>query len=233
MAKLGLYVYCITPAETKTLGETPERKSYGNIGFDGNEVYTVYCRGMNAVVSDSPIKEYEMTDENTEKHRDVALEVMKTKTVLPVAFGMVFESEKTLRTVMNGARKALQAALQTVQDKVELGVKLVFPLEALQSFKDWGGGKSREEYVKEVESDMMETLGKIAAEKKKLRLFSERLAFNAAFLVEKSRVDEFSEVLGKLDDKYESLKTQYSGPWPAYNFVDIKIMSKEKRRRGI
>lgn len=52
---------------------------------------------------------------------------------------------------------------------------------------------------------------------------------SSAFLVDKSSIDEFSLQVGKLTDKYDHLKVQYSGPWPAYNFVDIHILGGKRR----
>ena len=218
----GKYVYCVISADG-------EKKSFGDLGIENTgEVYTIAHKEFTAVVSDSPMQEYEMTEENVRAHEDVVRKMMADYTVLPVAFNMVFKNKKTLLVTMNKARKALKKAYEAVDNKVELGVKAIFPKEAMKEFERGRSGKSREEFVKECDSDFVETLDKKAAELKKLKLFSDRLAFNAAFLVDSDEIGEFSEAVGGLNDKYQSLKVQYSGPWPPYNFVDIRILSNKK-----
>ena len=74
----------------------------------------------------------------------------------------------------------------------------------------------------------MEALKTKYAQSKELKLFSDRLVMNTAFLVDRDKIDIFSDEIEKLENKYANLKVQYSGPWPPYNFVDIQILSKRK-----
>ena len=47
---------------------------------------------------------------------------------------------------------------------------------------------------------------------------------NAAFLVERARSEEFDEVVREVSHRYDDLLTfKYTGPWPPYNFVNIKL----------
>ena len=107
-----------------------------------------------------------------------------------------------------------------VDGKVELGIKVFLP----KDHEEWDGAKRQE-----CSSEFVQNLLAVSADWKKLKLFSDRLVLNAAFLVDKSSIDEFSEQVGKLTGKYEHLKVQYSGPWPAYNFVDIHILGGKRR----
>ncbi|MCG2717497.1 MAG: GvpL/GvpF family gas vesicle protein, partial [Nanoarchaeota archaeon] len=79
---------------------------------------------------------------------------------------------------------------------------------------------------KECEQEFVEALSKATVESSKGKLFSKRLVINRSFLVDRDKINEFSEILGKLDDKYAALKINYTGPWPPYNFVDIRIMGR-------
>lgn len=211
----GKYVYCVIKSDG-------ERKSFGSIGFEGEEVYTIGYKDFAAVVSDSPVREYEATEQEVEIHKRVAEQVMKDYSVLPVAYGMVFRNKKILLLTMSKARKAMKKAMKAVDNKVELGIKVILPKEAAE----WDG-KNREEFIKQCEPNF-NALKRIATESKKLKLFSERLILNASFLVDRDKVGEFSRAAGELNDKYQ-LKIQYTGPWPPYNFVDIHILGK---RRG-
>ena len=42
----------------------------------------------------------------------------------------------------------------------------------------------------------------------------------------KRKIPLFTEKITALEEKYNQLVTKYSGPWPPYNFVDIRIMGK-------
>lgn len=207
----GRYVYCI-------IKSPPEKKSFGSIGFGGEEVYTLEYKEFAPVVSNSPVKKYEVSEEEVLLHRKVVELVMREHSVLPVAYGMVFKNKKLLLLAMSAGYKAMKKAMQAVDNKVELGVKVFLPKEA-----------SKQDGNESCKSDFLEALKKKASQSKELKLFSERLAVNASFLVDRDKIDDFSGEVEQLGNKYAHLKTQYSGPWPPYNFVDIQILS---RRHG-
>jgi hypothetical protein len=206
----GRYVYCII----KSKGE---KKSFGNIGFGGEEVYTLEYRDFAPVVSNAAVKKYEVSDEDVELHRRVEEQVMKEHSVLPVAYGMVFKNKKLLLVAMSAGYRAMKKAMSEVDNRVELGVKVFLPKEASQ----WDGKEK-------CKSDFLEALKKKAVQSKELKLFSERLVLNASFLVDRDKMDDFSGEVEPLGNKYPNFKIQYSGPWPPYNFVDIHILSRRK-----
>jgi hypothetical protein len=207
----GRYVYCMI----KSPGE---KKSFGKIGFGGEEVYTLEYKDLAPVVSNTAVKKYEVSDEEVELHRKVVEQVMKEYSVLPVAYGMVFKNKKLLMIAMNAGYKAMKKAMNEVENRVELGVKLFLPKENAA----WDGKEK-------CRSDFLEALKKKAVQSKELKLFSERLVLNASFLIDRNKIDDFSVEVEQLGNKYQEIKIQYSGPWPPYNFVDIQILS---RRRG-
>ncbi len=206
----GRYVYCMIKSQG-------EKKSFGNIGFGGEEVYTLEYKDFAPVVSSAAVKKYEVSNEEVELHRKVVEQVMKEHNVLPVAYGMVFKNKKLLLVAMSAGYKAMKKAMSEVDNRVELGVKVFLPKEAAS----WNGKEK-------CKSDFMEVLRKKAAQSKELKLFSDRLIMNASFLVDRNKIDGFSGEVEQLGTKYPDLKIHYSGPWPAYNFVDIQILSRRK-----
>ncbi len=232
----GRYVYCIIKSQG-------EKKSFGNIGFGGEEVYTLEYRDFAPVVSNAAVKKYEVSDEDVELHRRVEEQVMKEHSVLPVAYGMVFKNKKLLLFAMSAGYKAMKKAMNEVDNRVELGVKVFLSKEAaawdgkekckseklLESFNKRGVCKAYPNTAQAEVSAFLEVLKKKAVQSKELKLFSDRLVMNASFLVDRDKIDDFSGEVGQLGNKYANLKIQYSGPWPPYNFVDIQILS---RRRG-
>jgi len=46
---------------------------------------------------------------------------------------------------------------------------------------------------------------------------------NAAFLVEREREAAFDARVRTLGATYDTLTFRYTGPWPPYNFVNIRL----------
>ncbi len=207
------YVYCVIPCPE-------ERKSFGGLGFDSGEVYTMDYKDLAPVVSDVAYRDYAANEPEVVVHRNVVEQIMLEHSVIPVAFGMAFKTRKLLQIAMSAGYQAMQKAQQVVDGKVELGVKVFLPKDQILM------EPARRE---ECSSDFIQDLSGVSSDRKKLKLFSDRLVLNAAFLVDKSAQDEFSLHVGMLTEKYDMLKVQYSGPWPAYNFVDIHILGGKRR----
>jgi hypothetical protein len=204
----GKYLYCVIPALEK-------EKSFGNIALDGGRVYTINYKDLAAVVSDAPVKDYAVTEAYLEAHEGVVSRVLKNHSVVPAAFGQVFKNKKILRVLMKKAHKALKECTKLVDNKVELGVKAIVPKELTEKMDNGAKQKTSE--------TILNTLNKKAVESVKGRLFSDRLILNASFLVPKSKIKEFSKGVGQLSEKYKNLKLKYSGPWPPYSFVCIRV----------
>jgi hypothetical protein len=209
---LGKYVYCVIKAPE-------EKKSFGNLGFGGQEVYTFEYKDITPVISDAVFKEYAVDEEEVETHRKVVERVMTEYSVLPVAYGMIFKNRKLLTIAMGAGYAAMKKAFEAVDNKVELGIKIFLP----KGVEDWNGKRS------ECRSEFLENLRGISVDSKELKLFSDRLILNVAFLVDKAKILEFSERVGEISSGYGEVKVQYSGPWPAYNFVDIYILGKQRK----
>lgn len=204
----GKFFYCVIPFN--------EEKSFGKIGLNGEEVYNIPYRNIAAVVSNSPLMEYELTEESARKQQEVTRRVMDEHTVIPVEFGTVTKNEKILRRLMAKAYKAIVECFKMVDNKIELGVKIVLGKDT-----ELLPGEKRTEAI----SYITESLKSKAADFKDGTLFSNRLLLNSSYLVEKDDMDLFSEEVGSLQEKYPMLKFLYSGPWAPHNFVYIKIGS--------
>lgn len=204
--KEAKYFYCAIPFS--------KEKSFGNIGMNNSEIYTIPYRDVSAVVSDSPMKDYELTEENTRRHEAALRQVMEEHTVVPVEFGTTIKNERILRRLLRRAYDPAKECLSLVDNMVELGVKAVLDEDIV--FVD-------PEKRKECISDVLGSLSTRAKQAVKGDLFSDRLFLNASFLVNKEDIQAFSNEVTSLQEKYPMLKLLYSGPWAPYNFVYIKI----------
>jgi hypothetical protein len=202
----GKYFYCVIPWN--------EEKSFGQIGMNDEEVYAIPYRNIAAVVSDSPMVDYEMTEDNIRRHEEVLRRVMENHTVVPVEFGTTIKNERILRRLLTKAYEPTRECLRLVDSMVELGAKAVLNGEIVST-----NPEKRKEYA----SDILGSLSTIAKQAVAGDLFSDRLILNTSFLVNKKDIEVFSSEVARLQEKYPMLKLLYSGPWPPYNFVYIKI----------
>ncbi|WP_227373852.1 GvpL/GvpF family gas vesicle protein [Haladaptatus halobius] len=180
---------------------------------DADRVYTVNYRTLSAVVSDIDTTDPERTDEDSKAHDEVLRRVLErddVDAVVPMQFGMAFKDNRTLKTVLRGARRAFTKALREVDGHVELGVKLVANEDAnlpREEIRDDVGGRLSEITAGETDDD----------------LFSDRLVLNRSYLVAQDDREAFGEVVDDVREEYGDLTVQYTGPWAPYNFVDIEI----------
>lgn len=191
-----------------------EENNLGEIGMNDDGVYTIPYRDLAAVVSDTPIEEYDLTEENVRRHEAVLRRVMEEYTLVPVEFGTVINNERILRRLLRRAYKPTKECLKFVDNMVELGVKAILKKDIVYFDK---------ERIKITSTEILESLKKKARQSVSGELFSDRLILNESFLVDKDKVDDFSEEMAKIEESYPMYKFLYSGPWAPYNFVYIRI----------
>lgn len=180
---------------------------------DGEYVYTISYRRLGAVVSDVETTDLEETDEDATRHDEVLREVMDRdggRSVVPMQFGMAFESDRTLKNVLRGARPAFRRALNDVEGRIELGVKVV-------------RGEDDDVDAEAIEESVAETLEPIAAQSVPNDMFSDRLVLNRSYLVDRDDRAAFDDAVADLEDRHDELTFQYSGPFAPYSFVDVEI----------
>ncbi len=243
----GKYVYCIIKSP-----RTREFGSIG-IGEGAGRVYTVHYGELAAVVSDTPIRIYDPTRENVLAHEFVNETVMREHTVIPMSFGTLFRTESDIVELLKSTYQAFDDVLEKMQDKIEFGLKVLWDREKVigtierdneevRRLKDEIGRSAqsstyfaRMQLGRLVESaledagnayvrDIHEALKPAAVASRSNKPIGDRMILNAAFLVERDRERAFDEQVKEVSRKYEDLLTfKYTGPWPPYNFVNIKL----------
>jgi hypothetical protein len=242
----GKYVYCIIRSDShREFGDI-------GIG-GGGRVSTIAYQDLAAVVSDTPIVIYDPTRENVLAHEFVNETVMKEFTVIPMSFGTVFRSEGDVMELLRSTYQAFSDVLDKMKDKIEFGIKVLWDREKvianlereneeIRRLKDEISrhsasstyfarmqlGRMIESALEETSAfyvgDIHESLRPVAVASRSNKPIGDRMILNAAFLVERAREQAFDEKVKDLSRKYEDLLTfKYSGPWPPYNFVNIKL----------
>ena len=73
-------------------------------------------------------------------------------------------------------------------------------------------------------ADIHEQLKDVSVASRSNKVIGDRMILNAAFLVDRSDEKSFDERVKAISLQYEDLLTfKYTGPWPPYNFVNIKL----------
>jgi Mg2+ and Co2+ transporter CorA len=243
----GKYVYCIVKTEQdRDFGPI-------GIGEGGRRVYTVHHRDLAAVVSDTPIRIYDPTRENVLAHELVNETVMREYTVIPMSFGTIFRTKEDIVELLKSTYRAFDDVLEKMRDKIEFGLKVLWDREKVISRLEESDEEIRrlkQEITSNAQSstyfarmqlgrliegalegsanryvmDIHESLKPVAVASRSNKPIGDRMIMNAAYLVERAREQEFDEAVKSLSRKYEDLLAfKYTGPWPPYNFVNIKL----------
>jgi len=243
----GKYVYCIIrSSDERQFGSI-------GIGGEGKQVYTVNYRDLAAVVSNTPIRIYDPTRENVLAHEFVNETVMRDYTVIPMSFGTIFRTREDIVELLKSTYKALEDVLQKMKDKIEFGLKVLWDRdqavsgleeehEEIRRLKQEIEGNAQsstyfarmqlgrlveaalEEAANNFVVDIHESLKPVAVASRSNKPIGDRMILNAAYLVDRARETDFDAVVKGLSQKYEHvLSFKYTGPWPPYNFVNIKL----------
>jgi hypothetical protein len=243
----GKYVYCIIEtSEPRSFGPM-------GIGGRGDEVYTIQHRGLAAVVSNTPLVVYDPTRENVFAHEQVNEAVMREFTVLPMAFGALFRTDDDIIELIRGTYDALRDVLAKMEGKVEFGLKVNWDRDKVTAELEETNDEIRhlkeqitsrttgstyfarmqlgrlietaltdqaDAYIREVYSQLRDTAVASRANKP----IGDRMIMNAAFLIDRNTEAAFDQKVKDIASKYEDkLSFRYTGPWPPYNFVHIRL----------
>ena len=222
----GKYLYaiieCSEPREFRVRG----------IGERGDLVHTINHRRLAAVVSDSPVIEYDNSRRNLMAHMLVLDEVMEEFNLLPVRFGTISPNPEAIRTKLLAPRyDEFTQLLGGMEGRVELGLKafwyegvaveeVVHENEAVRKMRDALEGRSlAETYYERIR--LGEAVEKALSQKRvreeeailscirphvyKTRtnkITSDRMVLNAALLVDAAKEPDVDAAVQALDETF-------------------------------
>ncbi len=245
--KEGKYVYAIIECDdSRSFGNI-------GIGGRGDVVYTVHHGGLAAVISDTPVVVYDPTRENALTHERVNEAVMSEFTVIPMSFGTVFRTEEDVIEFIKDTADALYDVLRKMKDKIEFGLKVNWDTETvlkeveqereeirrlkeeitsnrmastyfarmqLGRLVEQAMNEKSDNYVREI----YDYLRNYAIASRHNKPIGDKMILNAAFLVDRDKADEFDHKVQEIAQHYDGrLRFLYTGPWPPYNFVNIRL----------
>jgi hypothetical protein len=241
----GKYVYCIIKSDRQLY--------FGPLGLgpEPAEVHTVNFRDLAAVVSGTPMVVQDPTRENVLAHQRVNETVMREHTVIPMSFGTVFKTSDDIVELLRSAYDAFSDVLNKMQDKFEFGLKVLWDrdqivheiesededirrLKAEISSQTGSTYFARMQYGRLVDqalqskseryvAEIFDALRGVSVASRSNKPIGDRMIMNAAFLVARSKEQAFDAAVKAIGLRYDKLTFKYTGPWPPYNFVNIRL----------
>jgi hypothetical protein len=241
----GKYVYCVIRSE--------QILSFGPLGLgpEPAEVHTIHYRDIAAVVSNTPIVVQDPTRENVLAHQRVNETVMQKHTVIPMSFGTVFKTDDDITELLRSAYDAFSDVLNKMQEKFEFGLKVLWDRdqiireiededEDIRRLKSEISSQKGSTYFARMQygrlidaalqsrteryvAEIFNALRDVSVASRSNKPIGDRMIMNAAFLVSRQMEPAFDARVKEIGQQYEKLTFKYTGPWPPYNFVNIRL----------
>jgi hypothetical protein len=241
----GRYVYCII--------RSSQPLKFGAIGMDEQwaDVYTINYKDMAAIVSDVPIAPLDSTRENVLAHERVNETVMRDHTVIPMSFGTIFKTREDIVELLRSAAEAFGDVLNKMQNKLEFGLKVLWDRDqAVREVesedddisrlkKEISGQKgptyfARMQYGRLVDAALhtrseryvaavLDELRDVSVASRINKPIGDKMIMNAAFLISRDQEQAFDAKVKSIASRFDKLTFKYTGPWPPYNFVNIRL----------
>ena len=174
-------------------------------------------------------------------------------TPVPMSFGSLFKTEKDIVEFLEDTYDALHDVLVKMKDKLEFGLKVNWMREQVLAEVERDNEDIRrlkEEISKNQQSStyfarmqlgrmveqaladksdayvrgIYEYLRDAAIASRSNKPIGDKMIMNAAFLVERDKAAIFDQRVQEIAQRYEGkLSFRYTGPWPPYNFVTIRL----------
>jgi len=243
----GRYVYGVIESRA------PVMFGKSSIGSGTEDVYTVQYGDIAAVVSRTPVFIFDPTRDNALAHEHVIESVMKNYTIIPMSFGTVFRTDDDIREVLKSIYASLKDVLKQMMGKLEFGLKVTWDrdriIEELQRgheeihrfhqeltrkhlqstyFARMQLGRMIDKALAELAAsyvrEIYDGLRSVCVASRDNKPIGDKMIMNAAFLIHKERETEFDAAVNRVAQKFgDRLNFKYTGPWPPYNFVNIRL----------
>ena len=241
----GKYVYCVIRSASPL--------SFGPLGLgpEPAEVHTIHFKDICAVVSNTPIVVQDPTRENVLAHQRVNETVMQKHTVIPMSFGTVFKTDDDIMELLRSAYDAFSDVLNKMQEKFEFGLKVLWDRdqiireiededEDIRRLKSEISSQKGSTYFARMQygrlidaalqsrteryvAEIFNALRNVSVASRSNKPIGDRMIMNAAFLVSREMELAFDSRVKEIGQQYDKLTFKYTGPWPPYNFVNIRL----------
>lgn len=234
------YLYAITGDRVKSWQE------------DEKVISCISEYGLGMIVTETSQWSYPVLEKEVWHHEKVLENLMQSHDILPVRYGTVLKDLEEAVSLLSSYSGQFKDNLTRISGCVEMGLRIfkrddaedlllsdLSPKEAdhtgltpgerymHEKWLKWQVKDAKMQKEKQFSDEIHNSLLTLAKEGK-YSLTQGRLFFNGAYLVKKNLVASFQVQLDKIKNHYQETSFWLSGPWPPYNFVNIKIEGGEK-----
>jgi len=236
----GLYVYGIVDSHLLLPSDVS--------GPGGRPVSLIWYRDLAAVVGDAPL--HPSPIEVALVHAGVVERIMEVGTILPARVNTILPGNEQLLAFLREHCDTFTAQLRRFQDKVEMGLKILWrpeqirgevqrsinarPLEAVVQVQGPGQSYLLRRLQEHQTAEGVRERGKVLIERIQGRFIplsiestlqrfpTERLLLEASYLVESASRKLFQVAVQQLEVELSELRFLLTGPWPPYSFVRLE-----------
>lgn len=250
----GYYVYGIIAAN----GQLSFGKS--SMEGEVADVFAVHHQDLAAVVSQVKPSMLDATSQNVLAHEQIVERVMDTHTVIPMSFGAVFRTKDDVQAMLKGAYASFREVLDKIEGTIEFGLNIAWDRNRVVEHLKHKNAEIRQfvlelkkkrlestylatmqlarmieralaEYSVAIVKETYDRLRSVCLASRENKPAGDNVIMNAAFLLERKKANEFDRILRRISKKFQNLlHFKYSGPWPPYNFVSIRLRLERARR---
>lgn len=248
---MGVYIFCGIQTDSEDdFGEI-------EVEGEKRNLFTIPYKDAAIVAAEVPMKIYHPNKDNLMMHQQAVSRIMeKNDTVIPVSFGNVFQSKEDVQVLLENLYPQFKRLFPEIKGKIELGLKVIGKKEWLESkvsedsniekmAKAVQGKSEAASYYEriqlggaaqklvaslqnEVKQEVLQPLQEIAEASKTNDPIGEKMLLNASFLVDRDKEEQFDRTVNEVYENWEDkVEFNYSGPWPAYNFINIRLKVEE------
>jgi len=232
---------------------TPENILYEKTGVAGAGLYPVSFKKISAIVSNCESGKQTWVKKSVLEFAGTIEEMSEHTNLLPVRYGTMLQSDEAIRKLLQSHYDAFNSNLEKVANKAEFGLKVLWDYEKLKSeikeksrsieiqsgdfFKqktihtNYLLRKMKQhklddavlQYVEKFIEEINHSFMPLNPETKFKKLVSDSIMLDAVFLIEKSKHNDFKNIIDTIGQQHADFQFFHTGPWPPYSFVDIHI----------
>jgi hypothetical protein len=174
-----------------------------------------------------------------------------------MSFGTVFKTRDDIVELLRGAYEAFRDVLVKMEDKLEFGLKALWDRdvivrqiekedEDIRRLRNEIAGQKGSTYFARVQygrlvdaalqsraeqyvADIFARLRDVSVASRSNKPIGDKMIMNAAFLVARDQEAAFDARIKEIGAQYDKLTFKYTGPWPPYNFVNIRLKLERAR----
>ncbi|MBD1380171.1 GvpL/GvpF family gas vesicle protein [Metabacillus arenae] len=249
LSKSGIYIFC---GIQTTMKKDLDFGSI-DLGGEKRDTFTIHYEDAAIVAAEVPMKIYHPNKQNIMAHQEVVSSVMKkNNTVIPISFGNVFNSKDDVKHLLRSLYPQFSQIFPEIKGKMELGLKVVAKDEwinqelskrtDIQKQRQTVNNKSEnagyydriklggmaqnffEILKKDIQKEVYQPLKSCAEASKSNEPIGEKMLLNASFLVDNEKEELFDVKVNEIHEHWKGkVDFHYTGPWPAYNFINIQL----------